>query len=209
MPPTRPYIQKSAKELEALFEASKADLVTVKRVLAELKHRKTSSAHALRDKVEKHLKATTGPSEEGRSSEPPKAASQPEKPENHIVECKGCKTKIRIPVKEESLVYRCPKCKISFEAEYRAGVMEIVFLKDEPQPTKGEEVTVETARTILGVAASASFADIKVAWRRLSQQYHPDKHQGLPERLKQAAAIEMQRINLAYQLLARESAEEF
>ena len=87
--------------------------------------------------------------------------------------------------------------------------MEIVFLKDEPQPTKGEEANLETARTILGVASSASFADIKVAWRRLSQQYHPDKHQGLPERLKQAAAIEMQRINLAYQILARESAEEF
>lgn len=87
--------------------------------------------------------------------------------------------------------------------------MEIVFLKDEPQSPKGEEVTVETARTILGVTTASSFADIKVAWRRLSQQYHPDKHQGLPERLKQAAALEMQRINMAYQLLARESAEEF
>ena len=209
MPPTRPYILKSAKELEAIFEASKADLAKVKRVLAELKHRKTPSAHALCDKVEKHIKATAGQSEEGKPTEPPRAAPKPERPENHIVECKGCQTKIRIPVKEESLVYRCPKCKISFEAEYRAGVMEIVFLKDEPQPPNGEEVTLETARTILGVASSASFADIKVAWRRLSQQYHPDKHQGLPERLKQAAAIEMQRINLAYQILARESAEEF
>lgn len=209
MPPTRPYIQKSAKELEALFEASKSDLATIKRILAELKHRKTPSAHALRDKVEKHIKATAGQSEAEKPTEQPKAPPQPQRPENHIVVCKGCQTKIRIPLKEESLVYRCPKCKISFEAEYRAGVMEIVFLKDEPQPTKGEEVTLQTARTILGVAASASFADIKVAWRRLSQQYHPDKHQGLPERLKQAAAIEMQRINLAYQLLARESAEEF
>lgn len=209
MPPTRSYIQKSAKELEALFEASKTDLATVKRILAELKHRKTPSAHALRDKVEKHLKATTKQPNDENSTEPPKTAPEPESPSNHIVECKGCRTKIRIPVREESIVYRCPKCQISFEAEYRAGVMEIVFLKDEPQPKKGDEVTIETARIILGVTAAASFADIKVAWRRLSQQYHPDKHQGLPERLKLAAAIEMQRINLAYQLLARESAEEF
>lgn len=209
MPPTRPYIQKSAKELEALFEASKTDSATVKRILAELKHRKTPSAHALRDKVEKHLRATAEHPKDEKSTEPAKAPPEPERPSNHIVECKGCRTKIRIPVREESIIYRCPKCHISFEAEYRAGVMGIVFLKDEPQSTKGEEVTLETARTILGVTAVASFVDIKVAWRRLSQQYHPDKHQGLPERLKQAAAVEMQRINLAYQLLARESAEEF
>lgn len=209
MPPTRPYIQKSAKELEALFETSKTDIATIKRILAELKHRKTPSAHALRDKVEKHLMATTGRQEGEKSTKPPKTWPEPEKPVNHIVECKGCRTKIRIPVKEVSIVYRCPKCQISFEAEYMAGLMEIVFLKDEPQPTKGEEVTIEIARTILGVSAVASFADIKAAWRKLSQQYHPDKHQGLPERLKQAAAIEMQRINMAYQLLARESAEEF
>lgn len=209
MPPTRPYIQKSAKELEALFEVSKTDSATVKRILAELKHRKTPSAHALRDKVEKHLRATAEHPKDDKSTESAKAPPEPERPSNHIVECKGCRTKIRIPVREESIIYRCPKCHISFEAEYRAGVMEIVFLKDEPQPPKREEVTFETARTILGVTAVASFADIKVAWRRLSQQYHPDKHQGLPERLKQAAVVEMQRINLAYQLLARESAEEF
>lgn len=209
MPPSRPYIQKSAKELETLFETSKTDLATLKRILAELRHRKTPSALALRDKVEKHLKPTSERQEGEKSTEPPKTAPEPEKPVNHIVECKGCRTKIRIPVKEVSLVYRCPKCQISFEAEYRAGVMEIVFLKDEPQTAKEEQVTLEIARTILGVTAVASFADIKAAWRKMGQQYHPDKQQGLPERLKQAAAIEMQRINQAYQLLARESAEEF
>jgi len=38
---------------------------------------------------------------------------------------------------------------------------------------------------------------------------HPDKHQSLPERLIKAAEIEMGRINLAFQILQRASAEEF
>lgn len=206
MSPTRPFIQKSAKELEILFEESRADLAQVMRILAELKHRKTPSAHALRDKVENHVKSA---SEQPTDKALHRKAAKHERPANHIVECKGCSTRIRIPVREESFVYRCPKCQISFEAKYSAGVMEILFLKDKPQPAKEYEVNIETARGILGVNAVASFADIKAAWRRLSQQYHPDKHQGLPERLQQAAAIEMQRINQAYQILARESADEF
>ena len=122
MPPTRPYIQKSAKELEALFEASKSDLATIKRILAELKHRKTPSAHALRDKVEKHIKATAGQSEAEKPTEQPKTPPQPQRPENHIVECKGCQTKIRIPVKEESLVYRCPNRPLKNPAQAGEGI---------------------------------------------------------------------------------------
>jgi len=65
------------------------------------------------------------------------------------------------------------------------------------------------ARSLLGVSAQAGFPDIKAAWRKASQQYHPDKHQGLPERLKQAAELEMQRINEAYRFLERATADDF
>ncbi|BAL23680.1 DnaJ family molecular chaperone [Azoarcus sp. KH32C] len=201
---TRPYIQESAKELETLFESVKDDLPKVKRILAELKHRSTPSAVTLREKVERHLKGEAKTSKShgpGRADEPP----LPEQPSHHIVDCKGCNTRIRIPVKEVCVVYRCPNCHLSFEAEYRGGVMEIVFLPAQQE----EHITEDSARSILGVAAGAPFAEIKTAWRRLSQQYHPDKHQGLPERLRRAAEIEMARINRAYQVLARASAEEF
>ena len=112
-------------------------------------------------------------------------------------------------MKEGGIVYRCPKCKLTFEADYRNGVMEIVFFKEEPAASNQEQMTEELARSILGVALNATFVEIKSAWRALSQQYHPDKHQSLPERLRKAAEVEMGRINQAYQLLARVSAQNF
>jgi curved DNA-binding protein CbpA len=89
------------------------------------------------------------------------------------------------------------------------GVVEIVFLLEESAALDQGLITEETARSILGVPGNAPFSDIKAAWRRLCQQYHPDKHQGLPERLRKAAEVEVGRINEAYRILARVSAEEF
>jgi DnaJ-domain-containing protein 1 len=209
MRPSRPYSQKSTKELAALFATVKADLPTVKLIFAELKkYRSTPSAHALRDKVEKHLKAI---GQQKETEEPTRAdkPSGPEQPIHHVLDCKGCSTKIRIPIIEDRIIYRCPKCRLSFEAEYRAGIVEIVFFMEETTTVDQGSITEETARSILGVPVNAPFSEIKTAWRRLSQQYHPDKHQGLPERLRKAAEVEVGRINQAYRVLARVSAEEF
>lgn len=46
-------------------------------------------------------------------------------------------------------------------------------------------------------------------WSVPNYSYHPDKHQGLPERLRKAAEVEVGRVNQAYRILARVSAEEF
>jgi DnaJ-domain-containing protein 1 len=208
MPTLRPYSQKSAKELEALFEVVKADLPTAKLILAELKRRSTPSARALRNKVEKHLQ-TTGARKETDESARSADPSEPEKPIYHVLDCKGCNTKIRIPIKDDCIIYRCPQCQLSFEAECRAGVVEIVFLMEETTTVAKGLITEETARSILGVPVNAPFSEIKAAWRRLSEQYHPDKHQGLPERLRKAAEVEVERINRAYQILTRVSAEDF
>lgn len=191
-----------------LFESVKGDATTLKLILAELKHRSTPSATALRERVEKQLTAFSKTNSEVPPHSPP-PHSAPEAHSHHIVDCKGCGTKIRIPVKEGSIVYRCPKCKQTFEAVYRNGVMEIVFFKEEPATSNQEQMTEELARSVLGVALNATFVEIKSAWRTLSQQYHPDKHQSLPERLRKAAEVEMGRINQAYQLLARVSAQNF
>lgn len=78
------------------------------------------------------------------------------------------------------------------------------------QPESGSEPMNEAAaRELLGVSGSADFQAIKAAWRKASQQYHPDKHQGLPERLRKAAEVEMKRINEAYRLLERTTASDF
>jgi DnaJ-class molecular chaperone len=82
----------------------------------------------------------------------------------------------------------------------------------EAKPSGEDSVPVMTdalAREILGVTASSDFAAIKAAWRKASQQYHPDKHQALPERLRKAAESEMKRINEAFRFLEGNTAADF
>lgn len=50
--------------------------------------------------------------------------------------------------------------------------------------------------TTLGVAVTATQADIKAAYRRLVKQYHPDHHPGDPQKHERMAAI-----NAAYEVL--------
>ncbi|MBI1363207.1 MAG: DnaJ domain-containing protein [Proteobacteria bacterium] len=52
--------------------------------------------------------------------------------------------------------------------------------------------------TVLGIKPGASEADIKAAWRRLAQQYHPDRNQG-----SKAAEDKFKEIQAAYDLLKK------
>jgi hypothetical protein len=53
---------------------------------------------------------------------------------------------------------------------------------------------------ILGVARTASEAEIRAAYRELVAKYHPDRHQGNP--LEGLAADKMAEINRAYEILS-------
>ncbi|MEC9340051.1 MAG: co-chaperone DjlA [Pseudomonadota bacterium] len=60
---------------------------------------------------------------------------------------------------------------------------------------------VAAAFEVLGVAQTASNAEIKKAYRRLMSQHHPDKlvAKGLPEEMQQMATEKTQEISAAYQ----------
>jgi DnaJ-domain-containing protein 1 len=55
---------------------------------------------------------------------------------------------------------------------------------------------------VLGVKASASEDDIKKAYKRLSNKYHPDKLLGLSADEKDAAAAQLQLVKQAYEVLS-------
>ncbi len=206
----RPYFSSTGAELSSVFESNRQDTKVLRDLLAELRHRSTPTAQSLKREVEEALAAvkTGGATGSSRKAEAPAAPPLP--PSHHTLNCQSCSTALRVPVRPERTEYRCPTCKADFETVFKDGLLQVVWVK--AKPTKNDSAAPMNdalARDILGLAQGADFAAIKAAWRKASQQYHPDMHQGLPERLRKAAETEMQRINEAYRFLEGSTATDF
>ena len=221
MATTRPHFSKTGPQLQELFEAGRDDTKKMRELLTELKHRSTPTAMMLRKKVEDVLAGSrTGREPEGDKAEaaaPPAPKPQPpsappgpaSSPKNQTVACRNCHTSLRVPIRAGRTPYSCPTCKADFETVFIDSVLQVVWIETKRTETTHEAMTDSVARDVLGVGADADFAAIKIAWRKASQQYHPDKHQGLPERLRRAAEGEMKRINEAYRYLEGTTASDF
>ena len=212
MTASRPHLSKTGPQLNELFEASQQDPKVLRELLKELKHRTTPSAFTLRKKVENALNggASSHSSERKAAGEADAPAPPPPRPPSQqTIQCRSCQTSLRVPVSSNKLVYTCPTCKAEFETSFNDGVVQVIWAET-TQPEPGSRPMTEAdARELLSVSANADFQAIKAAWRKACQQYHPDKHQGLPERLRRAAEVEMKRINEAYRLLERTTASDF
>ena len=55
---------------------------------------------------------------------------------------------------------------------------------------------------VLGVKANASEDEVKKAYKRLSNKYHPDKLLALSEDEKEQAALQLHRVKEAYDVLS-------
>lgn len=211
MTASRPHLSKTGSQLAQLFEANRQDPKILRELLKELKHRTTPSALTLRKKVETALDGRASPhsterTERGEADAP---AQPPRPPSHQTIQCRSCQTGLRVPVSPNKVAYTCPTCQSEFETSFRDGVLQVIWA-EASQPEAGITPMSEAdAREVLSVSATADFQTIKAAWRKACQQYHPDKHQGLPERLRRAAEVEMKRINEAYRLLERATASDF
>lgn len=58
-----------------------------------------------------------------------------------------------------------------------------------------------TPHEILGVAPNASRAEIRAAYRVLREIFHPDRHAGSAQAVQQRAAVELRKLNEAYDKL--------
>lgn len=75
--------------------------------------------------------------------------------------------------------------------------------RQESQEEPKKEHPKKSPYEVLGVLQTASFEEIKRAYRDQSQQYHPDKVNHLGKELKEVANRKFKEINQAYQALKR------
>lgn len=207
----RKHLSKTGPQLQDMFDANRGNPDVLLELFRELKHRATPSAKALRKQVEEALEGV-GPSHSKQSTKTvANDSSSTRAPQSHeVVACRSCQANLRVAILAERTAYTCPACKAAFEAVFNGAVLQIVWQETRAgRGTKQEEMSDGFARQLLGVAADADFAAIKTAWRKASQQYHPDKHQHLPERLRLAAEAEKKQINDAYRFLERITAADF
>jgi DnaJ-domain-containing protein 1 len=57
---------------------------------------------------------------------------------------------------------------------------------------------------VLGIPATADFDEVHAAWRQRLAEYHPDRFQKAGEKIRRLALSETERLNAAYQAIARD-----
>ena len=202
---TRPYMSKSIVELEALFAAGAAEPIELERLSHELAHRKVPKAVSLLAKVKAAAEARAPDADASKQSASVRktAASSSEEPIHKTVPCKVCAQKLRVPLKTGT--FSCPSCKAEFRATFEDGVFSLVFADSakEKQQTQSPDVaiTLDDAYALFDASEGTPWEAIEAKRRKLLQQYHPDKVASLGPKLREVAAAEGKRINVAYALV--------
>lgn len=87
-----------------------------------------------------------------------------------------------------------------------AGVAPWLGRTDLPRdPRDDERPDAETDPfAVIGVPTSAGFDEVHAAWRQKLAEYHPDRFARAGEKIRKLALTETQRLNAAFQAIARE-----
>ena len=101
-------------------------------------------------------------------------------------------------------IYRPAKMKSQFKQEYYRkgeGASGEAYQENKQRGQTGAQFSIRDPYDILGVNRHASKSEIKNAYRKLANKYHPDKVDHLGEEFKQLAEKKFKDIQEAYQKL--------
>lgn len=197
----RPLLQKGIVDLEKMFSESQGDHATLRRLRAELKHRKLARAFMLLKKVEAALMATE--EQPGTTSEVPEKSVAPRvegttHPENLKV--------AKEPSKEIKLAGVLIPASTHQATERGAAAALLATGPDAgaewvgswPQRRAPISLTLEESYRILEVAPTSSWEVVEQARRTLVERSRPDLIAELSEGQREKAQADAHRVNQAY-----------
>jgi len=127
--------------------------------------------------------------------------------------CIKCRVALRIQLRFEATIYRCPNCGTSYRS-VQASASSPVFLvipADNSAAATGagpvkrsrSELPSEVrgALTVLELEETSSFDAVRQAHRELIKSYHPDKVAHLGPDLQKLAEVKTKMINASYKVL--------
>ena len=133
-------------------------------------------------------------------SERPSSEQEGNTSQFRIFSCPVCGQRIRVRVPLPGNVTRCGGCDARLVISVDPGG-HLSVEAEQSAPSSPPPKTVEECFAILGLGPVATSEEIKRAYRQRMKEYHPDKVANLGEKPRSLAAIEAQRLNVAYGML--------
>lgn len=186
---TRPLMQRGVEQLEALFKASKGDLVWLRQLEDELKHRQVPRAVALLEKVRAAMAAlnSQAPKASGAPPAPTVAgpAAQPELWERPVVNA---------PVVPPAVAPKPSTPPVSVAPRPAPA--------PQPAPPAVPSMPLEEACKVLAVTLATPWQEVESARRKLVDVSHPERLAALPSERKDQMRFVARRANAAYLALS-------
>jgi len=151
------------------------------------------------------FKASPATEEDSQDKQQYRAAS------HLLFECLSCTRTIRLAFPFKASSFRCPQCNDMYNIHTLSSPSPVFVIapqlnrKESNTPPRQPEMpnNVKVAIQLFGTNASASFAEIKTAYRKCMSEYHPDKVMHLGLDLRKLAETKTKEYNLAFETIQR------
>lgn len=126
-----------------------------------------------------------------------------EQPAFRVFRCPTCRQRIRITLPLPSKPGRCVSCSNWFKVRSDENGNLYIYVTEGQSRWSAVSPTLEECLSILGVDSESSPEMVKMAYKKLMQDYHPDKVARLGPELRELAARKTKEVNLAYSFLKK------